>query len=330
MTGFVTPLLIAEASAVAILVGALVQIAARHRRSQRWAARSAEVEMHLLDDLVHNTALGGPQLAALPLPWRTRVLANLATSVGSTERSILRELADECGVSARIRTQLSSRRPSKRIAALQAMTPLEMQELRGMTLLADRRAPVRSAATWWLAIAYCNADAARQIAARADDLDPRVRHIAAEALIACGATAIPEVIDLIANGSPAARFTGLLAAIGLNDPAIAMAASTSLTDPDAAIRVAAVRALAGAATPTLRAQLTELLHDPDPSVRASAARSLGHGRRLEDALHIGPLLRDPVNGVRIAASQSLLTLGPVGELAVRSTARAQREPAGSP
>lgn len=321
MSPLLALLVLSEVLVAPALLVLLATVVIRHRRDQGMRARTERVEATLLSDLLHGTSTAAAMLAELPLRWRTKALTTLATSVGTSERATLRTIADECGVSALAHARLRSRRAVARVAALRAMTPLEIQDPGGIALLDDSRASVRGAAVWWMAIAYHDANAAARIAERADDGDPHVRHIVAEALIAGGATAAPTVARLLATGAPTAQRTALLAAVGLHDPEIADAARALRTDPDATVRATVARVLAGATTPSTHAALTALLEDVDPEVRAIAALCLSQGHRSKDALHIGPLLHDPVDSVRIAASRALLALGPIGELAVRATAR---------
>lgn len=321
MTPFLPVVLGGEALLVLVLLGFLARLMVQRRRDALRSVEAAAAQRLLLNDLIAGTHDGDAALTALPLRWRTKVLAQLATKVGSSERAALRVLAERCGVAAQTHRYLGARRAVARVAGLRAMTPLEIRDPTGLALLTDRRAAVRAAALWWVAVAYRDADAPLYLAQHADDPDAHVRLVVTEGLIANGADAVPAVVGLITAGSPMARRTALLAAVGLRDPAIADATIALLTDPDPALRIAAARAVAGASTPRIRDQLAVLLADPDPAVRAVVAQLLGEGHIASDAVRLGPLLHDSDDNVRIAAGRALLALGPIGELAVRATVR---------
>jgi len=101
-----------------------------------------------------------------------------------------------------------------------------------------------------------------------------------------------------------------LRALSLMDPKASLQAlEKAASDPDAAVRDAALVALARAGRRQGSAPIAAALSDEDPQVRAKAARALGEIGGPES---VGPLRRaagDPVSSVRAAALESL------GELA---------------
>jgi HEAT repeat protein len=107
------------------------------------------------------------------------------------------------------------------------------------------------------------------------DADPDVRHVAISVLVrrADAATWLPAIHRATRDGAPAVRAA---AAFGLGvhgTDADAAQVARLLQDPDATVRLKALRALERLAPTTAREAAAALVDDPDPSV-ARAARGL--------------------------------------------------------
>lgn len=257
-------------------------------------------------------------VAALPVRHRRRLVLGLVAAVGPADRPLLADLAAATGLVDGARRQLRSRWWRRRLAGVQLLTAIGVDDGRRAVLLDDPVPAVRAAAAWWsstVAAPVC----APELAARAEDPSGRVRHALAESLARCGPDGAGVVADLMVTGSDRARRVAVLAAAGLHDPRVEAAARTLAAAPDPGLRTAACRLLSSA-DPATVAVLDGLVVDPDPGVRAAAAAALGAGRMGVLVDRLAPLVADDDDVVRVAAAEALVQLGPVGEMVVRVNA----------
>lgn len=121
--------------------------------------------------------------------------------------------------------------------------------------------------------------AERLVEALGDGENPGRRNAASEALIHCGARAVPALVRAIHS-------------------------------PDADVRKLAVDTLAGIADPRTESALVGVLADPDPNVRAAAVDALGvlGGRAGQRALRERAFCADEERLVRLAALRALALL----------------------
>jgi HEAT repeat protein len=113
------------------------------------------------------------------------------------------------------------------------------------------------------------------VAALADGENPGRRNAALEALVRCGAAAVPSLLAATAS-------------------------------PDADVRKQVVDALTGIAAPASAEKLTEILGDPDPNVRGAAADALGAiGRPQSRAPLLRAVATDAERLVRLSALRAL-------------------------
>ncbi len=138
--------------------------------------------------------------------------------------------------------------------------------------------------------------AGRLIAALADGENPGRRNAAVEALVQCGARAVPQLILATSSHDADVRKLVIDTLAGIADPSAEEALVAALADRDANVRAAAADALGafGGAQAQRALRSSSLRHDEERLVRLSALRSLALLDAPVPAVELGALLDDPI------------------------------------
>lgn len=126
------------------------------------------------------------------------------------------------------------------------------------------------------------------------------------------ATAVSVAVDNIANTDPAVRRIAAEILGNLSVPRATGALVNALSDSDAQVRAASLKALACAKASSALLDVATRLKDPEPEVRLQAIETLRQLAAYPQGIvaHVLPLLEDAASSVRARAAVALLRVGP--------------------
>ena len=275
----------------AAIACALVVLAARRQYGQ-------SLVRTLREGLAEQVLEGGPGIEALGRD--PRIVADLSAALRAeraSERRLAAQFLARIGAESATRalaTAVGDRDPEVQAAALRAIAALHPDPTRdgvadAIAPVLDHRDPtVRAAAV--AAAASCDRTLLVEVAPRMSfDVSPTVRAEVAVALIGGGEEERPHAIlaALLESSASADRRAGLDAVRRLGGHSPTTRITASLSDPDPAVRAAAVRAVAVITEggEQVDGLLVAALADPVRTVRDAAADAL-----RERVIEIGPIL----------------------------------------
>lgn len=316
------------AAEIAVIVGMGVAIVVHANLARRRARRRRGPRARALDALAQ-VAVGGSGAAEgarqvlRGVSMRTRLFSvfEVASVVEGTSRVIIKELADDLGVTSEGRRLLSERRRHRRLLGARLLMALGEPPI--ARLLEDPHVDVQQVAISWIA-EQPEPGAIARVVRFLGASTPLLRFVAQDALLRVGSPAVPALTDRLAaldadreRADPAELVTILAVLGGLAEPRSLDAVLLVLRHPAPTVRAAAVQGLRVLGGRVNERRIAGMLGDRDPIVRAASVSALG-------ALHAwrsGPLVRarldDPDRSVRREAAVALGRMGPVGRILLR-------------
>ena len=293
--------------------GAWSRSAAASRAARLSAARAiiaAHFESRHIPD--HEMAV----LRGLPFEDQRRLLFEVATSLGQSERAWLREIARDLGVLDATIARTRSDEWWTRLWAVRLLTLLDADPAIMHPLLRDENPMVRATAATYVA-QHPTGEGLQVLIAMLADPAMRCRIFAKDALMRLGSAATPTLLERLANPQDAQTLAMLEVACAIATPEYFETAVAHSADPRPTVRLLAARLLRGISGPDAAEHLARLLADADPKVRAAAAEGIAYLNHWTAATSVARLLDDSDARVRIAGAASLAQLGPAGELLLR-------------
>jgi HEAT repeat protein len=255
-------------------------------------------------------------LRGLPFGDQRRLLFEIATSVGQSEREWLRAIARELGV---LDSTIAKTRADQwwtRLWAARFLTLLDADPRVMHPLFHDENPMVRASAATYVAQHPTDEGIDALIAMLADPA-MRCRLFAKDALMRLGSAATPTLLTRLANPDDTQTVSMLEVAAAIATPEYLSTAVLHTADPRPAVRLLAARLLRGVSGPEAADHLTRLLADTDATVRIAAAEGIAFLNHWTASPAVLRLLDDDDSRVRIAGAASLAQLGPAGELLLR-------------
>lgn len=290
-----------------VLWGALHDLVARRRRRRRRAI------VRLLTNVLFGDDPAADQATRLLMRERRasvlRALQELAVDLQGHALGRTRHLVDVLGIRTQIAAMTRSRRRSPRIRAAELVT-LVPDEASSSELLLDEDPLVRA-----LTI---EALGAPRLALRRGVIhellcDPAqvVRATTQDTLIRSGA-GVEEIRSALVDDRTCAAALAVVA--HLPDPNVIALALPHLDSPLPERRALVARALANDVSPDVSVHLARLMSDGNADVREAAVRAVGVAGRGELSAALGHALSDSSWIVRHAAGEALSRFGPLGSM----------------
>ncbi len=307
-----------EAGVLATLVVLLVALpVARALRAGREAgplkaAREAVFRGSELGD--ETTAVQA--IGQLRLRRRADLLAEVAASVGGSQRNWISGLARGTGLTLWAERDCYSRRWWKRLRGVRLLTVLGGGGAAVPPLLVDGNAEVRAAAVTWVSEGPHPQLAERLLDSLADPT-PLVRRAAKDALLRLGRPALAPLARALEASPSGGLDDALQVAAGLAEPSQLDPALGLVSHPSPRTRALATALVASVGGERAGNALMTVLTDAEIEVRAAAIEGLGRLGHWPAAVNIAAALRDPAWDVRRQAGLALRALGASGELLLR-------------
>lgn len=263
----------------------------------------------------------GRALASMPTSVVAEVLHELSVGLQGESRRRLRLVADQSGLTRKMRRWANARWWTRRIRAAHLLMLFPSEASQREMLLLDRHPLVRARAIEGLGRVGIGRYAPLLLAAF-DHESPAVRSAAQHALAQGGVDCVPpilELLDRLDRGKADERAVRLVAEVAaqLPDERLVRGLLRFVSHPDPALRRLVASCLGNGTMSDPEMHLGALLHDDDPGVRAEAARSVGRGDVKAMAHLLGQALADSSWMVRRNSGASLRELGPIGAVVLR-------------
>jgi hypothetical protein len=255
-------------------------------------------------------------LKGLPSRLQVRLFAELAPSLGGSQRRHLSSLAGEVGLVAGAERLCRSRRWWRRLRGVRLLTALGGGEKVVPALFADPHPAVRAEAAEW-----AGQHPTPEVIGRLVELlgaPGRVGSwVVRDSLLRIGSSVVGPLAGWLETHPGAPSLPALEVAAGLADPRFAAAARLLCRSPLPAVRARAATLAGAIGGEELVETLMELLDDPDAAVRASAAAAMGRLGHWPASPRLARMLRDPAWVVRSQSALAMRRLGSPGMLLLR-------------
>jgi hypothetical protein len=313
-------LLLAVAAALGVLLVGMVLVMVlggelldrRNRRDEQWLE---QVHAALLATDGSNPLRGGTRRR------HALALATLGQHVTGPQRELLRTWATQVALDHWAHRSTWSARGDRRVAAISVLSTLGIRDDLRDRACGDRSARVRGCAaeTDFLPASPARVD---RLIGLTTDPSPRVRFAARDSLARLGGAVAPALLPYLDSADPSVAAAALDVA-QTTPHLVLLPAALRLSGADrlSSERLAALRLLSLLDCPQRVTVLRAALDDADPQVRAAAADGLRRARAVVAAGPLADRLRDPAWEVRRAAGRALVSLGPVGQVLLRSAVR---------
>lgn len=317
---------------VSALVVLLLAVWSAHGVWKSWRAHMDEpaverARARLLQDLADGHI--GPDteaaVSSLALDLQMGLLARVGRQISGRQRSLLAELARTTGLYQRAEADCRSIRWSRRLRGAHVLTLLGGGEGAGISLLRDPHRYVRAQAAEW-AVEHPSPTVLENLLDLLADPDPGARFAAADAVPRVGPPVVGAIAERLARtpssgSAPPGTIRLLEVAAGVRDTSFIVPALrlSRAEDPEIRARAVALLGLVGGEDAVTRA--AEMLDDPMAAVRAAAVRALGNLGYWPAAPDVGARLADRSWDVRRDAGLALLAMGSPGQLVLRRATR---------
>ena len=313
-------IVLAEGAAVLLAVVALFGHGAwlrqRARGDDRSMARAREALAEALagdvSDGEEPTIVAAMARERLPPRIWSRLVVEIAPSLGGRQWQDLTALADALGLIRRARRRCDSRRWWRRLDGAYHLTLFGSDLPEG--LLSDENDAVRAQVLEWMGD-HPSAERADAVMEALDDPSPLCRYAARDALLRFGSVLVDAIVGRLgAEERPHVVVSLLELAAWRPNPGYQARALGLARHESPPVRAAAARLLGGLGGQEGVAMLEALVVDDSAAVRAEAVGALGKLGHWPSARVLAPALRDPAWVVRKAAGEALAELGAPGAL----------------
>lgn len=291
----------------------------RRRRAHAVVDRVRGVVLRAVVD--GDASAGAAAISALAPLDRDALLCSIASSVRSQRDPLFAQIARAVGTSARIESDLTSRRWWVRRAALRRLTVLGSPSEQAKELLSDPAPQVRAVAAEWYALTAAPEEAAAGLVDMLGDPDARVRTRTMASLCTLGNATGPALAAGLSTDDRPQLLATLRVIRAASDGTTHRIVRSLLDHEDPEVKIEALRTVAPALTADDSDVLHNLIHHEDPRVRRCAIEAAGTAGLRDLVRPVARGLDDPDGAVREAAIVSLDHLGHGGRLLLDRVAR---------
>lgn len=247
---------------------------------------------------------------------QTRLLVNLAHSLGGAGREHIAALADRIGLTARAERQCASRFWWLRLEGIRQLEALGLGGNVVPSLLRDPHPLVRAQAAEWAA-SHPTLDIVTMLLTMLGDEEGISTFTVQDSLFRMGSVVVHPLARYVLTHEGPAVERALRVAVHLADPRFIHPALTRCGDESPAVRALAAELVGALGGHSGVESLTMLLADPDAGVRAAAISALGKLGYWPAVPRVAECLRDRYWIVRREAGLALHALGAPGILFLR-------------